>query len=364
MMQGFTGCRKLVIFSLMSGGSDFTIVISKDGGENGADVATVIRRLRAFESLYEDLTLANLQPGKLNRYIPKVEQPLTKLIISGAKTTNSLAVYGSTPQATHLYAGVNRDLPSRTTSTMRDLFGVVSRNKLAEVSDILPKPIDQFRAMKQLQSLCPSKDDLGDTEILGDIVSSPIVFVPQLREKIISAVRQPDPEFVSIKGVIRQGHLGEHTWMEIYDGDSNIRVIVPAELRERSAELLGHMVSVQGEMQYRKNCLPLHIQNIDHLDETSVGVEETISGTTRLIFSRPIEFKSTASLDMKYFTLENDDLGIYACEKSLFAATEQVKAELAMIWAEYVVTDDLLHESGQRLAHRFRALVGRTEEIQ
>jgi len=348
----------------MADSRDFTIVISKDGGEGGADVATIIRRLRAFENLYEDLTLASLQPGKLNRYIPKSEQELTKLIITGAETTNSLAVHGNLPQATAQYTGVNRDLPDRTTGAMRNVFDAISRNKLGEIEDILPTPIDQFRVMKQMQALCPSESDVGDTEILGSIVSQPIVFVPQLREKISASVRQPDPETVQIKGVIRQGHLGENTWLEIYNGDSKIKIIVPESLRERSAGLLGHMVEVQGVMHYRKNCEPLYIQDVESLDETTISIRDTIAGNTRLIFQRPIKFKSTASLDMKYFSLDHDDLGIYVCERSLFAAVEQAKAELAMIWNEYVVTDDALHPSGQKLADKLRTLVEHTEVVQ
>ena len=203
---------------------------------------------------------------------------------------------------------------------------------------------------------------IGETPTQGKFSK----FNPQKRRIVETAYETLMKKFSKeIAGAITRVSLDQHPpRFAVYTEDGRIvwgkfDPIKQPELKEKIKHNIERPVMVRGVLNEAKNEFEL-VENIKPLDEIPI---EDLDG---LPLKEPILLKVTFEIvpepegkkEIKVWCLENDELNIVGCGRTLNEALERAKEDLSLLIEEYLTTDDeQLHESALRVKRKLKELV-------
>lgn len=341
----------------------FEVLLRTPTGQ-GADLGSVVEKLRAINRIYEAIYTSRVRPGSSRISIPAEIAPFTKVRLIGASRSSSLGLEIEEPSPPPLtYDGDYETLPAQGPIVFRSMLRAVSKHAADDLAALFPEKADRVRVLTGLEELAPTPAEpsvvLRGLDGLDDLTLRPAD-----REWFLQTLPSLAPEKKNIAGMIRAGTLGAAPRFKLYDGARVVRLRPPIDLLPTLQKEFGNVVKLSGVVHYTAAGGVSYMNEIESIEPYEHVVDHVATNTHEFVFNYPLKFTVDASLGPGGFALSNEHLDIHVYGRSLKEAFDLVGEHIEFLWDEYANADDAeLHETGIQLKKKVRALIREASEV-
>ena len=333
-------------------------VVIKTPGHEGADLSSLINRLKAIERLFHATGSAILRPGASRSSIPKKAEELARLTVLEATRSGSLTVVISEPELPVGYEGDYGALPEQIGRRFSQTLRAAASRRSADIVQLFPEKADLVRILKEVEALSPREGE-PSTVVKGMRgASGAITFSTEHRLWARREMPSLAPERLTIRGILKRAALSAHPLFALFDGSRS--VILRPELHQTQdlRDLFGRVVEVTGTAYYQPTGAIKHIENIRYVRPYTYKTKKLTTDDRVFVLRRELQYEIESSVDARDFILHNEELDSYSFGGTLPDAEALAAKDFAALWDEIAVASkEDLHETALDLRRELKKLV-------
>lgn len=234
------------------------------------------------------------------------------------------------------------NLGEEAVAKFQEIVALVEREQDIEsrVDLSITNPRHRTRIIRDLRDLWPDEREQLDVKVSfrGQEASQLTTTGRLVLDGLL--YRQPDPEQVSVKGILGTAHVmpGE-AFFRITGPDGRITCRITKEQQESAGRLLGKPTIVYGQAEFDSAGNVREITTVDRIEPfRELTLQRLFKEDTELVLREPV----TLSIDYRddLWVAENDDLGIVSTGEDYDACVQNFQDEFFFAWEEYGRVED------------------------
>lgn len=240
-----------------------------------------------------------------------------------------------------------------------DLIKAISQMGISkdELYSIIDDPHRLNRLLKEFYSMCPDASSTRTVSI--GFGGEPLTELTRShRDTLHNLMQKPTEEYEKeIFGWVFDLRVDQQKKIIIDTPEGQVNCFYDSEIKNEVTDYIDKFVSVRGMMKLHNKNYAMHIDSEDSIEENSVyslkqmkvaNIPKPLVESVPLILER----------DDDCYVASNDELGILSVHDNMKGVIQEAEEQLFILFKEYVLTDDKLADSGQRLSDKLKSIVG------